>query len=350
MLMKASLLAVTVLVALPTALTLAQAPANPPAAVAAQVNAARKAAGQDHQILLNALCVPPPMPQGRGGGNAQPAPGAQPQGPPPAPPRAEWYAPPVKVFDNLYWVGQTEYTAWAVTTSAGIIIIDPLFEYSVEEEIVGGLTKLGLDPKQIRYVVVSHAHRDHVAGAPLLQEKFGARVVMSAADWDYLASDAGRWPKAKKDIVATDGYKLTLGDTTLALYLTPGHTPGTISTVIPLKDGPRTHTAVLWGGTGFNWRSGSPRYIQPGTPATYWYENYQKSAARMRDVAAKAGADVILSNHPQYDGSTKNLGMMPKRTAAQPHPYVVGRESVGRFLTVAEECAKAGPLWVNPPR
>jgi metallo-beta-lactamase class B len=238
----------------------------------------------------------------------------------------------------------TECTAWAVTTSDGIIVIDPLFDYSVEEEVVKGLTKLGLDPKQIKYAVVSHAHQDHVAGARFLQDR-GARIVMSAADWDYLASDPGRWPKAKRDIVATDGYKLTLGDTTLTLYLTPGHTPGTISTVIPLKDGGRTHTAVLWGGTGFNWRSGSPRYIQPKTPATWWYENYANSARKMRDIAAKVRADVILSNHPQYDQSTTRLAMMPKRAAGQPHPYVIGNESVSRFLTVAEECAKAGPLW-----
>jgi metallo-beta-lactamase class B len=168
---------------------------------------------------------------------------------------------------------------------------------------------------------------------------------MSAADWEFLATDPGRWEKAKKDIVATDGYKLTLGDTTLALYLTPGHTPGTISTIIPVRDGNTRHVAMLWGGTGFNWRSGSPRYIQPKTPATFWYENYANSARKMRDISAKAGADIVLSNHPQYDNSTTRLPMMAKRTAGQPNPYVIGKESVDRFLTVAEECAKAGPLW-----
>ena len=322
----------------------AQAPAPKPNSRAApHVAIAKKAAGQEHLALFNNICTPPPpiqAQQQQAGGRG----GAQQQAPPSSPPRSEWYAAPVKVFDNLYWVGMTEYSAWAVTTSEGIIVIDPLYGYSVEEEIVTGLTKLGLDPKTIRYVVVSHAHQDHVGGAALLQQR-GARVVMSAADWEYLATDPGRWQKAKKDIVATDGYKVTLGDTTLVLYLTPGHTPGTISTIIPIRDGNTRHVAVLWGGTGFNWRSGSPRYIQPKTPAAFWYENYANSARKMRDVAAKAGADIVLSNHPQYDNSTTRLPMMAKRTAGQPNPYVIGKESVDRFLTVAEECAKAGPLW-----
>ena len=49
------------------------------------------------------------------------------------PPREQWHAEPVKVFDNLYFVGQTEYSAWAVTTSDGIILIDTIFDYSVED-------------------------------------------------------------------------------------------------------------------------------------------------------------------------------------------------------------------------
>ncbi len=347
--MKASVLAVTVLVALPTGIMLAQAPANPPAAVAASVEAARKAAGQDHLALFNNICTPPPAPQPPGGGRQGGA-NAQ-QGPPPAPPRSEWAAEPSKVFDNLYFVGEKEYTAWAVTTSAGIIIIDPLFEYSVEDQVIGGLKKLGLDPGMVRYVVVSHAHRDHVAGAAALQNR-GARVLMAAADWDWLARDPARWPKAKQDIVVNDGYKLTLGDTTLTLYLTPGHTPGTISTVIPVKDGARTHTALLWGGTGFNWRGGggNNRYITPERPAKWWYDQYTASAAKMRKIAPASNFDVILSNHPQYDAYAAKQAALGKRGAGQPHPWVIGAPSVQRFLTVAEECAKAGPLWVNPPR
>jgi hypothetical protein len=65
----------------------------------------------------------------------------------PGPPDpATWHAEPVKVFDNLFYVGEKEYSAWAVNTSDGIIIIDTIFDYSVEDEIAGGLKKLGLDP------------------------------------------------------------------------------------------------------------------------------------------------------------------------------------------------------------
>jgi metallo-beta-lactamase class B len=312
---------------------------QPQGKAASHVAAAKTAAGQDHLPLFKTLCTPPAPPQTQKP-VAQAA--AQPQGPPS---RSEWYAAPAKVFDNLYFVGQTAYTAWAVTTSAGIIVIDPLFDYSVEEEVVNGLTKLGFDPKTIRYVLVSHAHSDHVGGAALLQERFGARVVMSADDWELLATDPGSWPKARRDVVASDGHKLTLGDTTLTLYVTPGHTLGTISSIIPLRDGSRAHVGALWGGTAFNWQSGSPRYIRPDRPATFWYDHYTSSARRFRDIAAKASADVLLSNHPQYDGSTSKLPMMAGRREGQPHPYVVGNDSVSRFLTVAEECARAGPLW-----
>src|SRR5262245_52834362 len=134
---------------------------------------------------LVGLCTPEQAsranPQPRRGG--QPGAAQQPAG---NPDRSRWAREPLKVFDNLYYVGEREYSSWAITTSAGIIIIDPIYDYSVEEQVVGGLKKLGLDPSQIKYVVVSHAHRDHAGGAWYLQERFGARVLLTAPDWDML--------------------------------------------------------------------------------------------------------------------------------------------------------------------
>jgi len=296
------------------------------------VLAARAAAGTEHVSLLLRVCT-------------QAAPqleslleGAGPDVPAGLPPvgggRPEWYAEPVKVFDNLYYVGQTEYSAWAVTTSEGIVIIDPIFDYSVEAEIVDGLRKVGLDPADIRYVIVSHGHSDHAGGARYLQDRFGARVILAPEDWDLLARTGGDWPKPRRDIEATDGYELRLGETTLVLHKTPGHTPGTISTLIPVFDGSRRHMAALWGGTAYN-------FMGRGEDAR-WFREYIASAERFRRLAAEAGADVVLSNHTRYDGGTTKLPALGRRRPTDPHPFVVGSESVGRYLTVAAECARAG--------
>lgn len=292
--------------------------------VEAHVAAAKAAAGKEHTALLN-LCEAPAPPAAQG-----------------PPERSQWHAEPVKVFDNLYFVGQTEYSAWAVTTSAGIILIDTIFDYSVEDEVVGGLKKLGLDPATIKYAIVSHGHFDHSGGAKYLQDHFGTRIILSPADWDLL--ERGTQTRPKRDLVATDGQKLTLGDATLTLYLTPGHTLGTISTLIPVTDGGTPHLVAEWGGTGFNWIQNRTGYITPSRPDRFWFETYSRSAERFRDIVAKAGADALIANHTRLDGSKAKLPALAKRRPGDPHPYVIGNDSVKRYLTVADECAKAGIL------
>ena len=302
------------------------------------VAAARAAAGQEYTALFNQLCpAAPAAPQAQGGqGGARGARGAGANAAAPqgqrrgAPDSSTWHAEPVKVFDNLYFVGMTEYSAWAVVTSQGIIVIDTIYDYSVEDEIVGGLRKLGFDPANIKYAIVSHAHTDHSGGARYLQDKFGTRIVLSAADWDLFESNTPEAARPKRDIVATEGYKLTLGDTTLTLDLTPGHTPGTISTIIPVRDQGRPHVVAEWGGTAFNF-----------TPSAAAFQTYIDSAKRFSDIVTRAGVDVIISNHTNYDGSKTKLPALAARKAGDAHPYVVGNESVKRYLKVAEECATA---------
>jgi metallo-beta-lactamase class B len=282
------------------------------------IAAARAAAGE-HTALFERIC---PIP-------SAPAPIPATPGPRATPPRDSWHAEPAKVFDNLYFVGMTEFSAWAVTTSSGLIVIDPLFDYSVEDEVVEGLRKLGFDPNDIEYVLVSHGHLDHVGGAKLLQERFGARVLLTAADWDLLERDNPPW-KPRRDLTIADGQTLTLGDTTLTMYHTPGHTLGTVSTLIPVRDGANRHLAALWGGTAFNFGPDAARL-----------RAYADSALRFRDLATAAGADVVLSNHTSYDGTKEKLPKLATRAAGAPHPYVVGTPSVRAYLTVANECAQA---------
>ena len=303
--------------------------------VESHIEAARRAAGVEYLGVFNGLCGPlTPAPATAAARGPAPAAPAAPSTYPPPP--SEWHVDPVKVFDNLYFLGQSEYTAWAVTTSAGIIVIDPLFEYSVEDEVVNGLTKLGLDPRQIKYVLVSHGHRDHVGGAELLQTRFGAHVVMSAADWDLVLGSKQAYPTPKRDIVATDGQKLTLGDTSITMYFTPGHTPGTISSLIPVKDQGRPHLAALWGGTGFNFT------ITPDHAKPYWFDTYARSASHFAEAVAKSDADVHIANHPNQDGATAKLAALAGRKPGDPHPFVVGNATILRYLTMVRECAQAG--------
>jgi metallo-beta-lactamase class B len=168
--------------------------------------------------------------------------------------------------------------------------------------------------------------------------------VISEADWDLLGRATGSWRKPKRDVVATDGQQLTLGDTTLTLHVTPGHTLGTISSLIPVRDAGKPHVAAYWGGTAFNWVTNRAGYITPERPDSFWFGRYIDSAQRFRQLAATAGADVLLSNHTAFDGSKTKLPAMSSRRPSDPHPYVIGRAAVGRYLTVAEECARAGRL------
>jgi metallo-beta-lactamase class B len=84
--------------------------------------------------------------------------------------------------------------------------------------------------------------------------------------------------------------------------------------------------------------------VTPDKPRRYWFETYIQSAERFRGIIEKAGADVLIANHTIFDRSKIKLPALAKRKAGEPHPYVVGNESIKRYLTVAGECAKAGLL------
>ena len=302
----------------------------------AHMAAAKAAAGEDFQNLYTFQCTGP-GPGGarggagggaaRGGGGAPAGGAARGGGGRGTPDRSTWYTEPVKVFDNLYFFGQSEYAVWALTTPQGIIVIDTIFDYSVEEEVAGGMKKLGLDPANIKFAVVTHAHPDHDGGAKFLQDHYGTRVIMSPADWDVLDKRTNG-TKPKRDMEATDGQKLTLGDTTVTLYITPGHTPGTLSVVFPVKDNGAPHTVALWGGVGLNQDRDS-------------LQKYIASNQRFSGIVKQAGADIVLANHTDWDRSKINLPMLAKRTPGMANPYIVGNAKVLNYLKVAEECATA---------
>jgi metallo-beta-lactamase class B len=242
------------------------------------------------------------------------------------------------VFDNLYWLGTRQHSSWALRTSEGLILIDTNFAWATQPEIIDGLTKLGLKPGDIKYVIISHAHGDHDQGAAELQSRYGAKVVMGAPDWESTlqrpATAAGGVPK--RDIaVGQEGTKITLGDTSVTIVATPGHTPGTLSYVFPVKDQGQTVMVAYSGGT----LTGAF-----GTDAARWDE-YVSSQKKIARAAADAGASVILSNHSEYDGAyTKARLTGLKREVGEGNPFVVGTDGVQRYFTVMTECALASKL------
>lgn len=302
------------------------------------VTAAKRAAGMDFSAPFLRICVAPDnLNAGRGPGRG---PGAAPPAPRPAPDRATWYAKPYKVFDNLYFVGTKIHNSWALKTSQGIILIDTLFEYAIEPEIVDGLKALKLDPKQVKYVIISHAHGDHDQGAALLQSRYGTHVVMGAADWDSTlarpATAAGGVPKrGPGDVsVGPEGYKLTLGDTTVNIIATPGHTPGTLSATFPVKDHGRPLIVAYSGGTAFNF----PRLAEN-------FQIYEDSQKKMSAAVAAAGATVLMSNHTEFDGAydKARLAQLP-RAKGEPHPYEISADAIHRYFEMTADCAEAQRL------
>ena len=334
--MRIRLVVVAAFVAATTA-SQAQAPAT--ATPESLVLAAKRAAGQDYAGTFLRICVAPDNLAtgtgvgGRGAANAAPAARVVPD-------RATWYAQPYKVFDNLYFIGTRIHSAWALTTSDGIIVIDTLFDYAIGPEIVEGLSALGLNPRDIKYVVISHAHGDHDQGAALLQSRYGAKVVMGVADWDATlqrpSTAAGGVPK--RDVgVGPEGRKLTLGDTTVDVIATPGHTPGTLSFIFPVKDRGRTLTVAYSGGTAFNF----PRQAQA-------FAVYRDSQKKMADAARAAGATILMSNHTEFDRAYDRvrIAQLP-RAAGEKHPYESDAATVQRYFEMTGNCAEAQRLLTN---
>jgi metallo-beta-lactamase class B len=327
--MRFSLFAATVWICAAAVTGHAQTPA--PATPDGLVAAAKRAALLSYPGTFLRLCVAPDNLTPRAPPSAAPA-------APVVPDRATWYASPYKVFDNLYFIGTKIHSSWALTTSDGIIVIDTLYDYAVEPEIVDGLKKLGLEPRNIKYVLISHAHGDHDQGAALLQSRYGAKVVMGAADWESTLARAATAPGGvpKRDIaVGAEGLKLKLGDTTVDVVATPGHTPGTLSYFFPVKDGARkTLVAAYSGGTAFNF---------PRTAANFAI--YRDSQNRMRAAATAAGASVLMTNHTEFDGAydRARLAQLP-RAAGEKHPYETDADTVQRYFEIGSDCAEAQRL------
>jgi metallo-beta-lactamase class B len=294
--------------------------------VEAHVERARQIAGEDLRNLMR-LCEP--QPAERAAPSAAADEGLRKLIARPAPP-------PMQVFDNLYFVGGDWVSAWVLKTSAGLILIDALNNANEAGELIeGGMAKLGLDPREIKYIVVTHGHGDHYGGAKYLVDKYHPRVVATDADWNMmhgkLEFDSAVWgPPPARDMSVGDGQTLTLGDTTITFLVTTGHTLGTLSPMFDVRTRGRVHHAVLWGGTSFNFGKDFSRLA-----------SYTDNTERLRALAASMPIDVLVSNHSEWDGSIAKMNALRGAGAGAANPFVTGQQVVGRSMQVMGECARA---------
>jgi metallo-beta-lactamase class B len=241
--------------------------------------------------------------------------------------------PATKLFDNFYSIGQNAVSAFALDTSDGIIIIDSLNNADEAREIlVPNLVQMGLDPKRIKYVIITHGHGDHWGGAQYLQQTYGAKVAESQADWEMIERPAtnGAFAKLtppKRDIVVKDGDTITLGNTQVKLYITPGHTPGALSMMFPVYDHGVRHMAGLMGGTG------------GGQNVATWRQQVA-SLQRWGQLTRAARVDVLVTNHPVHMQATEKQVLMRYGATGGHNPYIYGVEKYQRYMRVMGACSR----------
>jgi metallo-beta-lactamase class B len=322
---------------------------TPPPTVDNLISTARSAAGLNWSGTFARLCIPLPSGPagagrggtrgaggaaagaGRGGAAAGAARGAAAAGPA----RETWYAEPAKVADNLYFLGTKVHHAWAIVGSEGIIVLEALFDYAAKDEILDGLKKVGLDSTRVKYVLISHGHGDHDGGAKLLQDSIpGVRLVYGAADWDAVekaTNRAGGTPR--RDLVGTDGMKVSVGDASVQIVTMPGHTAGTLSFLFEVRDNGKPLRVAYVGGTAI-----------PFNGDAAYYDTYLASSAKMAKAAADFGATVLMSNHTEFDNGYYKAHTAANRNAGAANPFDVGRDAVAQYFTVVHTCATAARL------
>ena len=241
---------------------------------------------------------------------------------------------PVKLFDNVYAVGNSETAVYALTSSEGIVLLDAGFENKAEL-LVQQIQKLGLDPARVKYILLGHGHADHFGGSKYFQDKYGTKIATTAADWDLINAPArgggAGGAKPARDVVLAEGQPFKFGDLTITPIEIPGHTPGSLAFIFPVKDKGQTRMAGLFGGT----------VLTTGILTTDALKQYTQSIAHYLGAAKNMNVEVELQNHPIFDGMTDKLAKLKSAKASDPNPFVIGNDRYLKMWNIVSECIQA---------
>ena len=252
---------------------------------------------------------------------------------------------PVQVFDNLWMIGTVWDGVYILKTSAGLVMWDSLDNpREVKDIMLPSMKFLGLDPKDIKLDIITHGHGDHYGGSRYLQDTYHTPIGLSDADWRMIPkAGADGVEPPKRDRVLADGEKITIGDATIQIVLTRGHTPGTVSSIIPVKDHGVSRVMVMWGGTAYPdnpaaWSKTSDPY--PGADGALALMD--ASMTKLQNAGLAAGAEGIVSNHPGFSYMRERLAQADPNG---PNP-LVGKEQMTKTFDIMHECLAAERDWV----
>jgi metallo-beta-lactamase class B len=255
---------------------------------------------------------------------------------------------PAQVFDNVFALGNSGTTVYLFRTPAGLLMIDALggndaqaTMAQVESQLLPGFRTFGLDPAQVKMILVTHGHADHFGGASYFQEHYGSKVFVSAADWSVMENPPARGrggrgpsgpptPLPKHDGEIRDGEPIVLGDFRITPVAVPGHTPGSMGFIFPVKDQGTSHTAALFGGA----------WLTPQILSDEALQTFLTSVGRFKDATKGAGVDVLLQNHMLMAPIQEKLDKLAIRKKGESNPFVVGATEYQKFLDVMEGCTR----------
>lgn len=226
--------------------------------------------------------------------------------------------PPHRIAGNLYYVGSKGLSTYLITSSQGHILINPSFDRTVPL-IRASVEKLGFKLSDVKILLTSHAHDDHVGGMAALQKLTGAKVYVMRGDERTVATGGlegqykykSTWTPCKVDKVLKDGEEVVLGEAKLRAHLTPGHTRGNTTWTMQVTDQGTTLNAVI---------IGSPN-VNPGYELVNNKEYPEMAAdfARTFRVLKALQCDIFLGAHGLYYGlADKYKRLKP----GAPNPFI----------------------------
>jgi CubicO group peptidase (beta-lactamase class C family)/glyoxylase-like metal-dependent hydrolase (beta-lactamase superfamily II) len=226
---------------------------------------------------------------------------------------AEWHEPfPAhKIVGNTYYVGSKDLATYLITTPDGHILINSGFERTVPL-IQKAVESLGFKMTDVKIILASHAHSDHVAGHALLQKTTGARVFVMRGDDQVIASGGkgqymytkDRWAACKVDRVLEDKDEVKLGGVTLVARLTPGHTRGCTTWTWQVEDDGKKYNVVVIGSPNVN-----PGFQLVGNKD---YPEIAADFAKTFEVLKSLPCDVFLGAHGAYYGMVERYELLKK--------------------------------------